>query len=164
MRILFADDEVEVRQEIAKSLKKVGYEVIEVGDGIELLKQLAPQNPNKPDLIITDILIPKLDGHTVANVAKKQLKITTPIIALTAIPPNSIIDISEPFVDILHKPADPHDVLKIILTLTCPNCCNSILSVDYKQHHHFDCKKCHKKYVLQQQDGELVLTEKINLK
>lgn len=161
MRILFADDDIVTRQQMTKMLKKFGYDVIEVADGVELLEYLSPNSPDSPDIIFTDILMPNLDGYAAAAIAKTKLEISAPMVAVTAIPSNYVVDIKEPFVAVLHKPLDAKKMLNVILTLTCPNCCCNVLSVDHKQHLHFDCKRCNKRYVLQEKNGELAVTEKI---
>ena len=58
-KILVAEDEEETRELIAVKLQKAGYDVFEAGDGAEALK-LAQENV--PDLILSDILMPVMDG------------------------------------------------------------------------------------------------------
>ena len=59
MRILLVDDEKTMRVLLADSLKKEGFEVDEAGDGEEGVRT-ALANP--PDLIVSDIMMPNLDG------------------------------------------------------------------------------------------------------
>ncbi len=159
MKILLADNDIAIRQDILKMLKKLGYEIIEASDGIEFLKYLYC---DKPDMVFAEILMPKLDGHTVAMVAKKQLGIDIPMVAVTEIPQNNVIDIEEPFEFVLHKPVTIQDVLKMVLVFTCGHCFCKILSVTHKDHPHFICKGCGKTYVLQEKNGELVVSEERN--
>ena len=58
-KILVIDDEEKVRKVITLHLTKAGYEVIAVENGFEALKDL---EKIKPDLIITDIMMPKVNG------------------------------------------------------------------------------------------------------
>jgi|GEM_PF-2939094 len=163
MRILLADNDVVTREEISKMLKSFGYDVTMVDDGIELLEHINPvgvENLEKPELVITEILMPNLDGYSAAKIARTQFESDVPIVAITHIPQNDVVEISEPFVSVIRKPVNEHELLKVILTLTCPNCFSTILALDHKQHQHFDCKRCRKRYLLQQQNGELVVTEK----
>ena len=58
-KILVIDDEEKVRKVITLHLTKAGYEVIAVENGFEALRDM---EKIKPDLIITDIMMPKVNG------------------------------------------------------------------------------------------------------
>lgn len=60
-RILFVEDEAQVREIAAKLLVRRGYEVVEAGDGEEALEILEDE-PASFDLIITDVMMPGLNG------------------------------------------------------------------------------------------------------
>lgn len=79
-RILIAEDESIIRMDIKMMLEDHGYEVVgEAGDGdkaIELAYSL------KPDLILMDIKMPKLDGLKASRIIAEQLDL--PILILTA--------------------------------------------------------------------------------
>jgi CheY-like chemotaxis protein len=62
LRILCADDNTELVELIAESLQFYGYQVDWVLNGEEALKTIAP-DPDKFDLLITDMEMPVLDGH-----------------------------------------------------------------------------------------------------
>jgi DNA-binding response OmpR family regulator len=64
MTILIADDELSVREIIRRYLEKEGYTVIEADNGPKALQMLYEQ---KPDLLILDIMLPGLDGYTIAR-------------------------------------------------------------------------------------------------
>lgn len=77
--ILIVEDEPSLQETLAYNLKKDGYTVEIVGDGhsaLEAARRL------KPDLIILDIMLPKMDGFEVARILRKEL--TTAILMLTA--------------------------------------------------------------------------------
>lgn len=78
-KILVIDDEASIRQIVETRLKLAGYEVITAADGVEALEQAATHQPN---LIVLDIMMPKLDGFEVCRELRKNM--TTPIIMLTA--------------------------------------------------------------------------------
>jgi len=59
-KVLIVEDEKELRVLIAQSIEKLDYQVYQAGDGEEALK-VAEQV--LPDLIITDVVIPKKDGN-----------------------------------------------------------------------------------------------------
>jgi len=78
-KILVVDDEKNIVDIIKYNLKKEGYEVMTAGDGEEALKL---NEEFKPDMILLDIMMPKLDGYAVCR--KVREKYDTPIIMLTA--------------------------------------------------------------------------------
>ena len=59
--ILIVEDEAPLRQVLKDNLEQEGYEVIEASNGAAGLKMAAA---HKPDLILLDILMPKMDGMT----------------------------------------------------------------------------------------------------
>ena len=77
--ILIVDDEQPIRDILVYNLKKEGYNTIEASDGITAV-DIAKQK--RPDLILLDIMLPKLDGLSVCKRVKNSLSV--PIIMLTA--------------------------------------------------------------------------------
>jgi two-component system cell cycle sensor histidine kinase/response regulator CckA len=69
--ILFVDDETEVRSIARQALEPAGYEMIEAGDGQKAL-ELFHENQDKIGLVITDVLMPKLDGLGLATRLHKE--------------------------------------------------------------------------------------------
>lgn len=78
-KILVIDDEKAIADIIKFNLKKEGYDVITANDGEEGITRVFTENP---DLILLDIMMPKVDGYEVCK--KVREKISTPIIMLTA--------------------------------------------------------------------------------
>ncbi|WP_018247522.1 response regulator [Orenia marismortui] len=81
-KILVVDDEVNIVELVKFNLEKEGYEVITAYDGEEAINKAKENNPN---LIVLDLMLPKLDGFDVCRQIRKdnQLK-RTPIIMLSA--------------------------------------------------------------------------------
>ncbi len=77
--ILIVEDEPSLQETLAYNLKKDGYAVETVGDGLSALEAARRL---KPDLIILDIMLPKMDGFEVARILRREL--TTAILMLTA--------------------------------------------------------------------------------
>jgi two-component system cell cycle sensor histidine kinase/response regulator CckA len=71
-RILFVEDEDAVRSVAARLLRARGYEVIEAADGEEAL-ELAEEWAGKIDLLISDVVMPGLDGPALLKKAKPFL-------------------------------------------------------------------------------------------
>jgi DNA-binding response OmpR family regulator len=81
-RILVVEDEQELVIAVKIRLEEAGYETITAYDGMEALEKAKSQNP---DLIILDLMLPKLDGYKVCKMLKfdeRYKKI--PIIMFTA--------------------------------------------------------------------------------
>ena len=66
IRILLAEDDTSMREYLARSLTRVGYEVVAVGCGIDALPLL---EGDKFDLLLTDIVMPEMDGIELAQQA-----------------------------------------------------------------------------------------------
>ncbi len=71
-RILFVEDEEAVRGIAATLLRKRGYEVIEASDGEQALI-LAEENAGEIDLLISDVMMPGMDGPTLLKKARIHL-------------------------------------------------------------------------------------------
>ena len=78
-RILLVDDEQSVQTLLTYPLRKDGYEVIPAHDGREALDRFAEQ---RFDLVVLDIMLPKLDGLEVCR--RLRAASSVPIIMLTA--------------------------------------------------------------------------------
>ena len=78
--ILIVEDEKSIQNIIKAFLLDAGYNVILADDGIEALEKF---HTNNPDLVLLDIMIPKIDGFAVCEIMRKES--TTPIIFLTAL-------------------------------------------------------------------------------
>jgi OmpR family response regulator RpaB len=79
-KILVVDDDTSIRRILEAHLKLVGYNVATAADGQEALDQF---NTFQPDLVILDVMLPKLDGYEVCREIRKTSD--TPIIMLTAV-------------------------------------------------------------------------------
>ena len=77
--ILIVDDEKPIVDILVYNLQKEGYRTIEANDGITAVDMALEQ---KPDLILLDIMLPRLDGLSVCKRIKNSLNV--PILMLTA--------------------------------------------------------------------------------
>jgi two-component system response regulator VicR len=78
-RILVVDDEPAIVDMLAYNLKRANYEVLIARDGEEALSQA---QSGRPDLVILDLMLPRLDGLEVCRVLRRERDV--PIIMLTA--------------------------------------------------------------------------------
>jgi DNA-binding response OmpR family regulator len=77
--ILVVEDEPSLQETLAYNLKKEGYTVEAVGDGLVALESARRL---KPDLIVLDLMLPGIDGFEVCRILRKEM--TTAILMLTA--------------------------------------------------------------------------------
>lgn len=81
-RILIIESNAVFRQALRMRLESNGYETIDAESGLEGLNSVRKENP---DLVITDIMLPGLDGHKVCRMIKFDRKFSRiPVIVLTS--------------------------------------------------------------------------------
>ena len=79
-RILIIEDEPAIRQILSEPLRAAGYRVTAAPDGLEGIQAF---RTGAFDLVLLDILLPKIDGYTVCEMIRRESR--TPIILLTAL-------------------------------------------------------------------------------
>ena len=79
-KILIVDDETSIRRILETRLSMIGYDVISASDGEEALNIFRTEFPN---LVVLDVMMPKLDGYGVCQELRKESDV--PIIMLTAL-------------------------------------------------------------------------------
>ncbi len=107
-KILVVDDEQPLVELLTANLEREGYEVISAGDGQTALELAEHQ---KPDLILLDWMLPKLDGFEVCK--RLRPKTTAPIIMVTAKGEeiDKILGLEIGADDYITKPFSPREVL-----------------------------------------------------
>ena len=105
-RILFVEDEDAVRTVAARLLRARGYEVIEACDGEEALA-LAEEHAGTIDLMISDVIMPGIDGPTLLKKARGFLG-SAPVMFISGYAEAEFSDLleDEPDVTFLPKPID----------------------------------------------------------
>jgi DNA-binding response OmpR family regulator len=78
-KILIVEDEASLQETLAYNLKRLGYEVKTVGNGLDGIDQARRDHP---DLILLDIMLPGMDGYEVCRILRQETNST--IIFLTA--------------------------------------------------------------------------------
>ena len=78
--ILIIEDEESIQNIIKAFLEDAGYTVVLAADGMEGIEQF---RANKPDLVLLDLMLPKIDGFAVCEILRKESRV--PIIMLTAL-------------------------------------------------------------------------------
>ncbi len=80
--ILVVEDSSTTRKVISITLSRQGYRVVEAADGLEALSKISEE---RPDLIMLDVILPKMDGYKILSIIKgnKEFK-DIPVIMLTS--------------------------------------------------------------------------------
>lgn len=80
-RVLLVDDDAETRDIYAQFLRENGFIVEEAGNGLEALQRMESMNP---DLVMSGIIMPKMDGFTLVQTLKQDVRtVNIPIVFLS---------------------------------------------------------------------------------
>jgi DNA-binding response OmpR family regulator len=108
-KILLVDDEHAITANLSPFLERSGFVVAVAADGEEALAQVSGFSP---DLIVLDILMPRLDGRETLR-RLRQAGNWTPVILLTQVGESTerAMALEEGADDYLNKPFDPHELV-----------------------------------------------------
>lgn len=112
-KILIIDDDKAVREVVNLLLSSEGFDVIEAIDGEDCYKKIIV---DKPDLILLDIIMPKINGYILLNKITQDNELKNiPVILLTATSQMAgNISLKSHSVDNIHKPFEPDDLINKI--------------------------------------------------
>lgn len=114
--VLLVEDDPALRRYLQVVLQRAGYVVLSAGDGLEGMKFLLTETV---DVVVTDALMPNLDGYELCRFVRSTSELShLPIILLSALDPRSSTDESEQVNAFLAKPVSPEDLLASIVTVT----------------------------------------------
>lgn len=108
-KILIVDDEQPIRTLLDYNLKQSNFETIMAADGEQAVEKVENENP---DLILLDLMLPKMDGIEVCKILR-QRNINTPIIMLTAKgeETDKVLGLEIGADDYMTKPFSPREVI-----------------------------------------------------
>ncbi len=114
--IFVIDDDLSLQMVLEIALRDAGYEFVAAADGAEGIERLATF---KPDLVISDVMMPQLDGVQVFNRIKEQLQDQgIPIIIMTALNRKPwFTDLEAEGAIIVRKPFDMDHLLNMVASL-----------------------------------------------
>ncbi len=113
--ILLVEDDPALRRYLEVVLQRAGYTVTSAGDGLEAMKFLLKADV---DVIVTDALMPNLDGYELCRFVRSSKHLSNlPIILLSALDPKNTTDESEQVNAFLAKPVSPEELLACIADL-----------------------------------------------
>jgi len=111
-RILVVDDEVDLVETVRFSLELEGFEILVAYNGEEALNQARKEHP---DLILLDLMLPKLDGYKVCRLLKFDERYKhIPVLMLTAKTQDKdkILGLETGANEYITKPFDMDDLIK----------------------------------------------------
>jgi diguanylate cyclase (GGDEF)-like protein len=109
--VLVVDDDPDVARFVEVNLRSAGYDVTVANDGQEAIDRAVEL---RPDLVLLDVMMPKLDGFEVAQRLRRDPRTsTTSIIMLTAkaLSSDKVLGLSSGADDYIIKPFDPVELL-----------------------------------------------------
>jgi DNA-binding response OmpR family regulator len=108
-KILLADDESAITSNLAPFLERAGFSVMVVSDGQAALDAILSA---KPELVILDVLMPRLDGREVLRRVRRSGN-WSPVILLTQVgeAAERALALEEGADDYLNKPFDPYELV-----------------------------------------------------
>jgi response regulator NasT len=110
-RVVVAEDEALIRMDIVETLKEAGFDVVaEAKDGLEAVELV---KEHKPDLLVTDIKMPNLDGLGAAEKLKDE---KVAIVLLTAFSQKELVERANEAGAMAYivKPFTPNDLLPAV--------------------------------------------------
>lgn len=117
LKVLIVDDDNGIRRLLARFLEREGFIAIEAADGLDGV-EIAKKE--QPDLIILDVVMPRMDGLTAARLIKFYKPLSdVPIIFLTAKDADKEIELAEEAraEAYITKPFDVRQVIEVIKSL-----------------------------------------------
>lgn len=119
--ILIVDDDQDIQASLTAFLKRTGFEVSNASDGVQALELVVHINP---DLLILDVLMPRMDGRETLR-RLRRAENWTPVILLTQV--GEVVErtmaLEEGADDYISKPFDPHELvarIRAVLRRTSP--------------------------------------------
>ena len=116
MNILIVEDETALAEAVAHILRKAGHSADRVADGQSALDYI---RVGTYDLVLLDIMLPKLDGLSVLRQMRSE-GVQTPVLMLTArtTVPDKVAGLNAGADDYLTKPFEPKELLACVRMLT----------------------------------------------
>lgn len=122
MKVLIVDDEELIRDVIKEYCKNENYQVLEAGNGLEAINVV--KNNSDIDIIILDLMMPKLDGFSAYKEIKDIKNIPTIILSARSDECDKLNGFDLGVDDYLTKPFSPKELIARIKAVTKRSCIN----------------------------------------
>jgi DNA-binding response OmpR family regulator len=120
-RVLVVDDDEDMRALVAGTLRAEGFEVVEAADGeaaLDLLDAVVENPLVCPDVVITDVKMPKFSGFGLLS-ALRRAQVQLPVILMTVLADQSVTTLAKRLgaAEVLHKPLLADDLRRAVKKL-----------------------------------------------
>lgn len=115
MNVLIIDDELLIRDVVKEYCLNEGFKVLEASNGIEGLEIL---DKEKVDIIVLDIMMPKMDGYTFFSKMKEKYNIPTIVLSARGEEYDKLFGFSIGIDDYLTKPFSPKELIARIKAIS----------------------------------------------
>lgn len=111
--VLLIDDDVSLQMVLELALRQAGFQVTLASDGEEALERLQTM---QPDVVISDVMMPLMDGVQFFNTIRERLQYSgIPIIVMTALTRKPwFADLEAEGAVIIHKPFDVDQLVSLV--------------------------------------------------
>jgi two-component system cell cycle sensor histidine kinase/response regulator CckA len=100
--VLLVDDDESVRGFVRRILVEQGYDILEAGDGAQAL-ELAATHPGHIDLLLTDVIMPKINGFALATKLVQE-RSRMAVLYMSGYMESSMLAAKDSKAVLLHKP------------------------------------------------------------
>lgn len=115
MKVLIVDDEDNIRNVVKEYCEAENYEVLEATDGYQALKKI---ENNKIDILVLDIMMPKMDGYTLLKEIPKNKKVPTIVLSARSEEYDKLQGFDLGIDDYLTKPFSPRELIARIKAIS----------------------------------------------
>lgn len=130
MKVLIVDDEKGIRDVIKEYCLFENYEVIEAENGIDAINSV--KNYNDIDLIVLDIMMPKMDGYTTLKEIRKVSDVPVLMLSARSEEYNKLLSFELGVDDYVTKPFSPKELIARIKAITSRKTNNNTEKYVYK--------------------------------
>jgi signal transduction histidine kinase/ActR/RegA family two-component response regulator len=109
--ILLVEDNADLRAHIASLLAEHGFDIVQAVDGLTAQAILSSDQP-KPDLVLSDITMPRMDGYQLAQFIARE-KFDIPVILMTGYAASNVPDDCG-FVTLVTKPFSSDEIIDVV--------------------------------------------------
>src|SRR5215467_5803474 len=118
--VYFIDDSATMREVIKIAFRRENYNVITCADAASALAQF---EQNRPDVVITDVIMPDQDGYSVCSHIKQHSDLSgTPVVLMSGVVNKSVADkaVSVQADELVRKPFQPQELINRVKALLEP--------------------------------------------
>jgi twitching motility two-component system response regulator PilH len=126
--VYFIDDSATMREVIKIAFRRENINVITCGDAASALAQF---EQNRPDVVITDVIMPDQDGYSVCSQIKQNVTLAgIPVVLMSGVVNKSVADkaVAVKADELIRKPFQPQELIGRVKTLLAPKLAPSVTS------------------------------------